>query len=64
MRRSPTLTLEELPGDQYPTLEAAQHDALHPLACTLAATIQSLLSSGVLIQEGGRIVPSSKHARG
>lgn len=60
MRRSPTFTLEEIPGNLYPNLAAAQREALPGLAYDLAATIQSLLASGVLIQEAGRIVPRLK----
>lgn len=58
-RRSPTLAIEEVPGNLYPDLAAAQREALYPLASDLAATIHALLSSGVLVNEAGRIVPRS-----
>jgi hypothetical protein len=55
-KKSPDLTLEELPGDLYPSLAAAQEVALKATAYELAAVVRSLLESGVLVQVDGRII--------
>lgn len=60
--KSPDLTLEELPGDLYPSLAAAQRAALMATASDLAAILRSLLASGVLVQRDGRIIPQSDRA--
>lgn len=58
-RQSPDLTLEELSGNQYPDLAAAQQAALKATAHDLAAILRALLASGVLVQVNGRIVPAT-----
>lgn len=59
-RKTPPLTLAELPGDAYPSLEAAQQFARSVLAHDLAATMRGLLARGVLIAQDGKIQPNPK----
>lgn len=56
--KTPDLILQEIPGDYYPTLAAAQQAALKATARDLAAVLRALLDSGVLIQVNGRIIPA------
>ena len=56
--KSPNLKLEEMPGNQYQNLEDAQSAALKATAADLAETMRSLLESGVLTVENGRVVPN------
>lgn len=56
MRRRAPYTIEEIPGETFPDLAAAQQAALIPLAAGLAATIQALLAAGDLVQVEGRIM--------
>jgi len=57
--KSPNLKLEEMPGNQYQNLEDAQSAALKATAADLAETMRSLLESGVLTVENGRVVPNA-----
>ncbi len=57
-RKSPDFTLDEIPGDQYADLPAAQQAALKATAADLAATLRSLLATGALVQVNGRIIPA------
>jgi hypothetical protein len=59
-RKSPPFTVEEIPGDQYPDLAAAQRAALKATAADLVSIIRSLLASGVLVNDNGRIIPTPK----
>lgn len=59
-RKSPDFTLEEIPGDQYADLTAAQQAALKATAADLAGIIRSLLAAGVLVQIEGKIIPNPK----
>jgi hypothetical protein len=56
-RKSPDFTLEEIPGDQYAELDAAQQAALKAAAHDLASSIRALLAVGVLVQVNGKIIP-------
>jgi hypothetical protein len=56
-RKSPDFTLEEIPGDQYADLDAAQQAALKATAHDIAATLRGLMAAGVLVQLKGKIVP-------
>jgi hypothetical protein len=58
MRKSPPLQVEEIPGDQFPDLGAAQRAALGGTASDLAETIRRLLADGWLINDNGRIIPN------
>ena len=55
-----TFVLEEITGQRYPSLQAAQALALPGLAEDLAATIQGLLLAGVLTRHEGRIIPAQR----
>jgi hypothetical protein len=55
-RNSLTFQLEEVPGDRYPDLRAAQRLAATELAGALATTIRSMLADGLLSTEGGRVI--------
>jgi hypothetical protein len=59
-RKSPPFTLEEIPGDQYADLHAAQQAALKATAADLVTILQSLLASGDLVQKEGKIIPNLK----
>ncbi len=58
MRKSPALHIEEMGGNRYPNLEAAQRAALPGLASDLAETVRRLLAEGWLINDNGRIIPN------
>ncbi|MFZ6027275.1 MAG: hypothetical protein ACOYYS_06140 [Chloroflexota bacterium] len=51
-----TFQLEEISGNRYPDLRAAQRLAATELAGALATTIRSMLADGLLAAEGGRVV--------
>ena len=59
-RKSPPFTLEEVPGDQYADLDAAQQAALKATAADLVTILRSLLDSGVLVKQDGKIIPRPK----
>jgi hypothetical protein len=59
-RKSPPFTLEEIPGDQYADLAAAQQAALKATAADLVGIIRSMLAAGVLVQKDGKIIPNPK----
>jgi hypothetical protein len=54
-RKSPNQKLEEMPGNQYQNLEEAQSAALKATAAGLVVIIRSLLESGSLIVENGKL---------
>ena len=56
-RRSPDIEIEELGGNKYPDLTAAQSQARSAIAGDLAAAIRELLAAGVLVQVNGKIIP-------
>lgn len=56
--RSSEFTVFELPGSAYPSLQAAQENAVKGLATSLAETLRSLLADGWLIIADGQIVPN------
>ncbi len=58
MKKSPTLQVEEISGNKFPSLEAAQRAALPSIAADLAETMHRLLADGWLINENGRIIPN------
>jgi hypothetical protein len=56
-RRTPALQLEQIPGEQFPDRETAQHAALPQLAESLQAVIRDLLERGELVNDNGKIIP-------
>ena len=48
-------TIETIPGDQFPSLDAAQDSALEDLSLHLAQTIRDLVASGRLVNHNGKI---------
>jgi hypothetical protein len=59
-RKNQDFQLEEIPGDQFPNIEAAQRAALHPAAQELAANMRRLLAAGRLVNDNNKItVPRS-----
>ena len=55
--KNASFVIEECQAEPaFPSLASAQQDALHPLAADLAATLRSLISSGLLAVENGRVV--------
>jgi hypothetical protein len=57
-RKSKDLSLVEMPGSQFENLRAAQRNATHGLANSLAGTLRALLADGWLISIDGRIIPN------
>ncbi|NWG07578.1 MAG: hypothetical protein HXY35_12925 [Chloroflexi bacterium] len=58
-RKSPSIEIQEIPGDHFASLDAAQRAALDPLAAHMAQTIRDLLARGVLAQVNGKIIPNT-----
>ncbi len=54
------ISVEEIPGNQYPSLEAAQRLAAADMAKALAATIRSMLASGLLAVDMGQLTLTGK----
>jgi hypothetical protein len=57
-RKTPIITIDEVPGTKYPDLESAQLAALSDLSADLAETIRRLLAEGWLINDNERIIPN------
>jgi hypothetical protein len=55
-QKASTFQLEEVSGDRYPDLQAAQRLARADMAGALAATIRSMLADGLLTSESGRVI--------
>jgi hypothetical protein len=55
MKKAPALQVEEISGDQYPDLDAAQRAALPLLSSDLQAVIRDLLERGELVNNNGKI---------
>ena len=53
--KSPDLQIEQIPGERYPSRDAAQRAARATLAGDLVSTIRVMLTSGELTQRNGRI---------
>jgi hypothetical protein len=62
-RKTPIITIEEIPGNKYPDLESAQRAALPSLAADMAETIRRLLAEGWLIKDNGRIIPNPERTQ-
>jgi len=58
MKKTPPLHVEEISGDQYADLRAAQSVALPLLSANVQAVIRDLLARGVLINDKGKIMPN------
>ena len=56
-RKSPTIQIQEIPGNQFPTIEAAQQSARSRIAFDLASLVRSMLEAGTLEIRDGRITP-------
>jgi len=56
---SPIFSLEEIPGDHFASIEAAQRSALDDLASDVTNTIRELIAAGQLVQVNGRIIPNA-----
>jgi hypothetical protein len=59
-RTSPPITIEEISGDDYPDLGAAQRSARLTLAADLAQTIKRLIEGGTLEISENKIKPKRK----
>ena len=62
-KKAPPISIEEMPGNQFPSLEAAQEAALSDVATDLAETMRRLLADGWLINQNGKIVPNIERIR-
>ena len=56
-RKSPPIEIQEIPGDQFASLEAARQSARVYLALDLAGVLRQMLDSGLLEVNEGRITP-------
>jgi len=56
--KSPTLSLEEISGEIFPNLAAAQRSTLAETASDLLSTLRALLDTGALVNQNGRIIPN------
>jgi hypothetical protein len=54
-RKSKPINIEEIPGEQFPSLAAAQQAAMSDLSLHLAQTVRDLLASGRLVNVNGKI---------
>ena len=62
MKKRPVhLHLEQIPGDRYPDLEAAQRAALSSMSESLQAVIRNLLERGELVNDNGKIIPGPRY---
>lgn len=59
-RTSPQIHIEEIPGEAFPSLGAAQRAARVTLAFDLAETIKSMIESGKLEIVENQIQPKGK----
>lgn len=55
MKKLPTLQVEEISGDQYPDLSAAQNAALPLISADLQGVIRDLLERGILVNNNGMV---------
>lgn len=56
-RKSPPIEIQEIPGDHFASLEAAQQSARVYLALDLAGVLRRMLDTGVLEVCDGCIIP-------
>ena len=54
---SPIFSLEEIPGDQFASIQAAQLAAFDDLVSDVLNTIRELIAAGRLVQVNGKIIP-------
>jgi hypothetical protein len=59
-RSSPPITIEEIPGESFPDLDAAQRSARSMLAVDLAKTIKRMIETGRLEITDNQIRPKGK----
>lgn len=56
-RKSPDIEIQEIGGDQFTSLDAAQRSACVYLALDLAGVLRRMLEAGALEVRDGRIYP-------
>lgn len=59
-RTSPQIQIQEIPGEQFASLEDAQRSARALIAFDLAKVMRQMLDAGLLVVRDGRIVPTGK----
>jgi hypothetical protein len=64
MKKAPVLQVEEISGNQFPDLEAAQRASLPAMSESLQAVIRDLLARGVLVNVNGKITPAPVRGAG
>lgn len=57
-RKSPDITVQEVAGDRFSDLRAAQKNAVSSVVPGLVGTMRALLASGRLVVVDGVIVPN------
>lgn len=63
-RKSPHIEIYEIPGDHFPSLDAAQRSARTLIAFDLAKVMRQMLDAGLLVVRDGRIVPTGESHHG
>jgi hypothetical protein len=57
-RKSPQIEIQEIPGDDFASIETAQRSARVLIAFDLAEVMRQMLDAGLLVVRDGRIVPN------
>jgi hypothetical protein len=57
-RQAQVIAIEEMPGNEYPDLQAAQRAALPFIADSLTDIIREMLESGELVLKDNKIIPA------
>lgn len=52
--------VEEVSGDKYPDLKAAQRLAMPAIVSSLDSVFRDLLEQGILVIQNGRMIPSDQ----
>lgn len=58
-KKAQVIAIEEMPGNQFPDLQAAQSAALPLISLSFQNVIRDLLDNGKLINVNGKIIPNS-----
>ena len=62
-RKTPDLQIEEISGERFPDLKAAQDAAMPKLARSIEAVIRDLLERGILVIENGQLIPNPQRTK-
>lgn len=59
-KKSADVHVEEVSGDKYPDLQAAQRLAMPAIVSSLDSVFRDLLERGILVVENGCMIPSAQ----